>query len=425
MQISTRTKNKWPWQEHEQMFLLRMFLFIIWPFGVWVSALFNCNKKSAFIIFFLFDLLLLWHMSPTGYNSGYHDFLSIMDRFQTNNISFDDLIYNLKEYFCFSNEAPKEIYEDILTWITKTFVADNYHFYFMFAAIPVAYCQLNILHRVIADNRSKMCFALLVVLILLIIPRDIIGTQNPRFTTGFWVCVMSSISYFSDNQKLRYIFLVLLSPIFHSGMWPFVILFFVGIIIQKVERPLEIAAYISIPFMFIDANLFRNINFDFLPIGVAEWASRYMSDEYYARLVVGDEKSGFWWVEPMFKIPQKIIYIYMTFKLIKEKNEVRKNIESAQMYSFYLLIFTVVNMIQFVPELGNRYWGFMRIFCVFIWYKAFYPRYNKVLFVLLGFTCWYIINRYGYVFDGALSVNTPIDIFFMPLPYLVGKGLWW
>ena len=86
MQFSTKTKKRWPWYEDKQIGLARILFFIIWPFGAWISALLNCNKRSAFIIFFLFDLLLLWHMSPTGYNSGYHDFLGIMERFQSNNI---------------------------------------------------------------------------------------------------------------------------------------------------------------------------------------------------------------------------------------------------------------------------------------------------------------------------------------------------
>lgn len=224
MQIST--KNKWPWFEKSQSATARIIFFILWPFGAWLSALKDANKKSSFIVFFFFDLLLLWHMSPTEYGNGYHDFLGIMERFQMNNITFNDLLYKLNAFINFSDDAPKEIYEDILTWITKTFVSDNYHFYFLFAAIPIAYCQLNILHKIIADNRSKMCFALLTVMILIIIPRDIIGTQNPRFTTGFWICAMSSISYYAE-KKMIYILLVLVSPIFHSAMWPFVFLFLI------------------------------------------------------------------------------------------------------------------------------------------------------------------------------------------------------
>lgn len=115
----------------------------------------------------------------------------------------------------------------------------------------------------------------------------------------------------------------------------------------------------------------------------------------------------------------------MTMKIIKNKVIVKQNPESANIYTFYLLVFAVVNMIQFVPELGNRYYGFLRIFCVYVWFKAFYPQNNKILYLLLGATSWYMFNRYGYILGGALSVNTPIDIFYMPLPYLVGKGLLW
>ena len=127
------TKNKWPWFEKSQSATARIIFFILWPFGAWLSALKDANKKSSFIVFFFFDLLLLWHMSPTEYGNGYHDFLGIMERFQMNNITFNDLLYKLNAFINFSDDAPKEIYEDILTWITKTFVSDNYHFYFLFS----------------------------------------------------------------------------------------------------------------------------------------------------------------------------------------------------------------------------------------------------------------------------------------------------
>lgn len=425
MQISTKTDNKWPWIEQSTNAAARLICFVFWPFGAWLSALFDANKKSSFIVFFLFDLLLLWHMAPTGYSSGYQDFIGIMEKFQMNNKSFSDILYALKEFFTFSDDAPKEIYEDVLTWFVKSFIADNYHFYFLVAAIPIAYCQLNVLHKIIMDYRSSMCFALFSILVLLIIPRDIIGAQNPRFTTGFWLCTMCSISYFAGKKNPLFILMVLCSPIFHSAMWPFVFLFLAGVLLQKVERPLEVAACISIPLVFIDFELFRDINLDILPSSLSAWATRYMSDESYARFILRAGRSGFWWLDSFFKIVQKIIYIYMTLKIIADKETVKRNIESANMYSFYLLVFTYVNMIQFVPELGNRYYGFLRIFCVFIWFKAFYPKKNKVIYVLLGATLWYIFHRYGYVLGGALSVNTPIDIFFMPLPYLMGKGVFW
>lgn len=425
MQISTKTDNKWPWFEDRRNALLRLVCFILWPFGAWLTSLYDANKKSSFVVFFLFDLLLLWHMAPTGYSNGYHDFIGIMERFQQNNISLRDLLYGLKEFFIFSEEAPKEIYEDVLTWVVKTFIANNYHFYFLIASIPVAYCQLSILHKIIADRRSVMSFALFTVFVLLIIPRDIIGVQNPRFTTGFWVCAMSSIAFFTEKKNPIFLFLVVISPIFHSAMWPYVVLFLGGVFLQKVERPLEVAAFISIPLVFIDADLFHNINLDFLPPSLSGWAARYMTVESYAKLILHEGKSGFWWVDSFFKIAQKILYIYMTIRIIIDKDIVKRNVESARMYSFYLLTFALVNMIQFVPELGNRYYGFVRIFCVFVWFKAFYPFKSTVLYVLFGATSWYMVNRYGYVLGGALSINTPVDIFFMPLPYLMGKGLFW
>ena len=425
MQKISHRKSSRSWKDSNQNLGYNLLFFVLWPFVAWLIALRNANKKSSFIIFFLFDLLLLWHMAPTDYGNGYHDFIGIMERFQYTTFTLQELLYRINDFFSFSDDAPKEIYEDILIWLVKTFIANNYHFYFLLAAIPVAYCQLNILQRVVSDSRSIMSLSLLIVLILLIIPRDIIAVQNPRFTTGFWVCAMSSIAYFYDKNKIIYIFLILLSPVFHSGMWPFVGIFFVGQILNKCERPLEIAAYASIPLLFFDANLFSDLDYSFLPAGLSKWVDGYMSEETYKLRVLHVGRAGFWWVNAFFVNGQKLVYIYMTIKLIKERKYIKTSKETARFYPFYLLIFAFVNSIQFVPELGNRYYGFLRVFCVFLWFKTFYPNYNKVIYVLFAFSTWYIVSRYGYILGGALSINTPIDIFITPLPFLMGKGLLW
>lgn len=415
-------RNPWIWRENFDKFAGKLMLFAIYPFFAWVICLFDANKKSSFVIFFLFDLLLLWHMSPNNL-SGYHDFLGIMERFQDTNLSTSELMEECYNYFTFSIDAPKELYQDFLCWFTKLFTKDNYHLHFLFASIPVALCQLNVLRRITSDRRASMSFYLLMVIILMIIPRDIIGVQNPRFTTGFWVCAMAAIAYYTDYGKPLSAALIIISPVFHSAMFPFVLIFLLSFLLRQ-RKILEALVWISLPFTFIDADLFRNLSFDFLPASLSFWAAAYVSDETYIELIY-KERAGFWWVDSFFTIGQKIVYIYMSIMLIRKKDIVLSNYESCKFYDFYLLLFSFVNFIQFVPELGNRYYGFEKVFCMYIWFKAFFPHYKKVTLILFFLSCFYMLNRYGYVFGGALSVNTPPDIFFMPLPYLIGKGILW
>lgn len=399
-------------------------LFFLWPFGSWVSSVFHPKQKSSITIFFLFSLLICWHMSPPDmFNND--DLAAIIARFDSNSYTFNQIVDEINAYFSASSEAPKELYEHILNWFIKIFTL-NYHFFFLVAAIPVAYCQIKVLRKVVDDNRFTESLLGFLIIMLLITPRDIITVQNPRFATGLWLCLYSTICYYYDDGKWKYLFLILISPLIHSGMYLYVALFCISLFVkEKFVRILEILALISIPFTFFDANLFVGINFSFLPPGLQEWAIYYFSDESYAKFVTVEDASGYYWVKVAFELAMKSMIAYMTFTMIRDKRNYPDNKDAVALYPFYLCLFTIVNFIQFVPVLGQRYYWFLRIMFAFVWFKSIYPR-HKFLVYLLAATCSFeLLIRYGYKWGGALYNTTDLDLFYMPLPYLLGKGLIW
>ena len=416
--------------EDNSTVIFKLVFFILWPFGSWILALRSANTRSSFIIFFLFSLLICWHMSPTGYTDGYDDFLGILDRFFVTNYNDSQIAYDLNAYLSGEDNAPKEMYENVMIWFTKSIVGNNYHFYFLLAALPIAFCQLKCIRRIVLDTRYQAnTFYALMILALFIMPRDIVTVQNPRFATGFWVCTMSSLAFFCDRRlRLLWAALISISPFFHSAMIIYVALFYAAVIIPKRKtRWLEICAYISIPFMFFDADFFSNIgsSLTFLPSSIQGWAERYMSDEAYAKFVAGEGRAGFWWVSTIFDVAIKGMYILMTLQLIRNKEAVNANSEAKSFYPVYLMLFSAINMIQFVPVLGGRYYWCLQVYCVFVWFKAFYPTRKKTAKIMLCCWSWFIARRYLYFMGGALAITTPLDLFISPLPYLIGKGLWW
>ena len=111
--------------------------------------------------------------------------------------------------------------------------------------------------------------------------------------------------------------------------------------------------------------------------------------------------------------------------MVKNKQDVNNNLESRNFYPFLLFLLIIVNLAQAIPVLGERYYWFIKIFTIFVWFKAFYPQHKKVIICLLLANSWAFLQRYGYVLGGALAATTPLDIYFTPLPYLIGKGLFW
>ncbi len=401
-----------------------LIMFFIWPFGAWLYALYNANKKSSYVIFFLFSLLLCWHMSPTGYTDFYDDFIGILERFQERVFTNLDISHQIHQYFSMDDNAPKELYENIMIWFVKGFT-NNYHFYFLLCAIPVAYCQLKSLKRITQDVRYlPHTFMAIAIMVMFIFPRDIITVQNPRFATGFWICILCTLNYMCSQKKnILHLLPVLLTPMIHSGMWLYVIIVVIYLFIPKRIRILEIAALCTIPFCFLDVEIIKGIDLSILPEFLYKWSLNHFDNT--SNVIEVDARAGFWWVGTAFSIAVKIMYIYMVIMMVKNNDKISGNSESKNFYPFFLFLFIIVNLIQAIPVLGERYYWFIKIFTIFVWFKAFYPTHKNVIICLILANSWGFLQRYGYVLGGALSVNTPTDIFYTPLLYLIGKGLFW
>lgn len=406
--------------------VIKYLMFILWPFGSWLYSLKSANTKSSIVIFFLFSCLVCWHFSPTGYNDRYDDFLGMCNAFQHSHYSTSQMLKNVWYYITFSPRAPKELYQVVTSWFVKLFT-DNYHFYFLTCGILYAIVQLGVVKRIVLDKKYKNYLLSFVILALIVFQRDIFTVQNPRFGTGFWICVLFTIKYYTEGHKWYNVIPILLTPLIHSAMWVYVIFFMCGLFASRNIKVLQVIALCSIPFAFFDANLLTNFDVTILPKSLQRWVTNYTSDEFYKVYVLDVGRSGFWWITAMFEFLTKAMFIYITWLLIKNRKHVMANPEGKQLYGYYIFLFAAVNMIQFVPVLGTRYTWFMRLFCLYVWYKGLYGRGNSkwIVYGLAAVYWWECFRRYGYILGGALSVTTPIDLFFMPLPYLMGKGLIW
>lgn len=412
-----------------QPFTYLLFFFIVWPFGAWLYSLRYVNERKSYVIFFLFSLLICWHMAPVGLSDIYNDFTGIYQRFQSVKITTDEMLRQVHAYFTFSREAPKEIYEIIVTWLVKQFT-NNYHFYFLVCSIPVAYFQLKSLRLITDDSKFEVgTWMGLIVLLLFIFPRDIFTVQNPRFTTGFWLCFTCTLYYLCSKKKNTFTLVpILLAPLIHSAFWLYVILVTIYLLIPTNEKILKWCVICTLPLMFFPTDIFRQIDLSqFLPPSLYRWSTYHNTDEAYANLA-GAGRAGFWWVGTSFAIAKKIMYGVMLIYIIKHFKQKKDNEIGAttkRTYLFLLFFFFISNILHSMPVLGERYFCFTQIFTIFLWYKAVYPKYSKILLIMLGASSWSLLSRYGYILGGTLSTTTHPDLFYAPLPYLMGKGLFW
>lgn len=397
---------------------IKIILFIIYPFGAFLLSLKNAASKSSYLIYFLFGLIFCWHMNPINHTQT-DDFYWIMERVIANDYSTKEIWEQFVAFITFKEDAPKEVYENVLNWFSKLF-SPNPHLFFTIAAIPYLYFMLKSLKKITTDRKFTQCWYCLIVLALFVLPRDIITVQNPRFTTGIWMAVFATISFFSSGKyQWRYYLLILATPLIHSGFWFYVLAFTGGLFVMRYQKLLIVLLYASVPFSYLSYDLLTSLNFSALPLPatLALWIERYLSEDSFNEFVANEGASGYFWVAQMFTTIRTTAYLIIPLYLWKYRKEIERRNDIKHLFKFFLYFYALVNFIQFVPVLGERFYWMVRIFGIYLWFKAIYPRHNTVLKILLLACSWEIFRRYLYT--GALYKCVPLEIFYTTLPNLI------
>ena len=150
---------------------------------------------------------------------------------------------------------------------------------------------------------------------------------------------------------------------------------------------------------------------------MAVWVENYMSEDFYAKYVMNEGASGFYWVAQGMTAFRNTVYLLIPIYLWKQRDKINERLDLNRFFQFYLYLYAVVNFIQFVPVVGERYYWIVQILSIFFWFKVIYPKHNKILLLIL-FSCSYHILR-RYVYGGAVASSVPLEIFYTPLPSLI------
>lgn len=106
--------------------VIKLVLFVIWPFAAFLGSLLRPTSKSSFVIYFLFGILFCWHMDPKGLVA-YDDYIGIRDLFLKYKYTMTDFYDKLWLYITFEGKE-KELYSVFLNAFTRQF-SDNYHLF--------------------------------------------------------------------------------------------------------------------------------------------------------------------------------------------------------------------------------------------------------------------------------------------------------
>lgn len=371
----------------ESITLVKLLLFIIWPFGAFLYSLRTPTKSSSFLIFFLFTLLFSWSMYFDDY-SRYIDFISVSERFYQIGVMSSDEIWQSVINIFSENAEYRDVYNLALVSILRPFT-ENFHVQYVVAAIPFTLFLLGSLRFLVDDEKFNVNLIGYILIFLFLLPKDIFNIQNFRFSTATWMAVYGILKYFISNQKSAILW-ILITPLVHSSFWFLVALFAIYFLLKRFQWLIKILFYISIPFSFISSDLFMGMDLSFLPDVLNQWAENYLDVDAYKTYGMDNvwAGTGMFFVRVFCYILRSISYLLIPILTLSKVYKERKSKDYFLM--FYIFFFAVVNMIQSIPVLGLRFYGVIRILSIVVFIKYLFPKFKYLIYVLL-FSCSYEI----------------------------------
>lgn len=407
--VARQKEDYWQW-------LFKLSFFVLWPFGAFLYALKDAASRSSYVVFFLFGVIFCWHMNPTNLDR-YDDLIGIMETVIYSDYSFSDICNQVIDYFNFSEDAPKELYNNLLIFISKSFSL-NPHLFFAIAAVPYLIFMLKSLKLITDDSKFDKSIYCLIILALFVLPRDIITVQNPRFTTGVWIAVYATIRFFQQRHySLKYFVMIAITPLIHSGFWFYLPLFIGGLLLRHYPKLTIWLLYISVPFSYMSYEILSTFDYSLLPPFLSKWAENYMNEEHFSKYVLREGGSGFYWVARIAAIIKTTVYLLVPLFLWKYKDNPQVKKEHGSLLQYYIYIYAAINFIQFVPVLGERFMWIVQILSAYLIFKIIYPRDKKLIIWLLIGCSYFIFRRYFY--GGAVYSSVPLNVFYNPAPSLI------
>ena len=191
-------------KENKQDKAIKLMLFIISPFAAMLYSLRTMNKKSSYVVFFMFAVFFGMSFTIESGKTEENRADSATYRRNFERYIFEGEFYyyeRFQEYLDF-DEGDKDFYFDTLAYFVSR-VTENYHFLFMVFAIVFAFFALNTLKIFTSEKKFDNSYASYVLVALFMI-NDIFNINGVRFWTAAWIGVFCIFQIFSKNNKIEF-----------------------------------------------------------------------------------------------------------------------------------------------------------------------------------------------------------------------------
>jgi hypothetical protein len=392
--------------------LAKIILFLISPFIASVYSVKTLNRKSSYLVFFLFAVFFGLSFSvPSGKTAEFTiDGAAYRDWFekdiQRTSADFND---KLTKYLSFKGReigANKDFFFDTASFYISR-LTDNYHVMFMFFAAIFAFFALKSFRFFTQEIDFKIGIAIYILTYLFFF-NQIFNINGLRFFMAAWIGVYCVFQIFRNENK-RFFLLLAFIPIIHVSFWVFTGIVLLAYFFMKYDKFWIALFFISFVFSSLSVEIL-NSNIDFLPSILKSSAKHYASEEYIEKRSSG---SGSIWITRVVDFLIRVYITYLIYLFIKNKELIKNNPKSKNVFLFLLVFMTFINFAMPIPSLGNRYVLLSYPLIAYVWLVSFKNiQYRNVLYLLPLVFCFQIYNQFLVLYPKVLEFD-----FFVSNPF--------
>lgn len=397
-------------KESKEELRSKLILFFISPLMSLILSIKRINTRSSYTIFYLSAALFgftLYVPAEKGLEALSVDSTYHRQLFEKKivNETFSQYIDRFVQYVTFDydpieGDIIKDFYLDTVFYISSIF-SSSHHFAFLLFTFLFAYVSLKCMHFVVLRDNFKVSYYTLCILLIFLF-NQIINIHWLRFPTASWIAVYMIFQVYVNHNK-RYWLLLPLTVIIHASFFAFVILMLIAQLSKRYDKFWIGLFFVSFFVSSIPPDFLEALT-NFLPerfAGLINYASE-SSIEGRASLIE-ERRTGFF--ISLFAV---IINIYMNILMlfiIKYRKEIK--VDTQNLFSVLLVLFTIMNVFAFIKEFSERYRLITYPLLAYVWITVF-PKVNKysriIYFVPFVFAYQLALNGYLYYMTSGYSM---------------------
>lgn len=388
--------------------LLLLVFFVVWPFGAFLYAVYNYNKKESLLIFVLFTGLFSYAMQS---NSSLYDLERVLKIAEIYAAKADSDFFSIVTgLYGDADDGGVDIYLDFVSFVVSRFT-NNGHVLLLFFGLMYGVLFAKCISSLLTINNTRNYqTGLLLLSFSMIFSMDQIA--GVRFATASYLFFYGLLNYFRTNNS-KYLFILSLSSLVHFSYLSVIAL----LIIYIYTKPTEKVLYCIVAISYLAGTIFQGAMisiFGFLGGSIEKRANLYLGVEGANDYVV-------WFVDYKEELMLAFIVVFfIVSKLMKKK--IVETVLSLHLFRFSMLVLILSNFAVSIPDAGYRFTlVFILIFMAYVYVSYNQNFMNVNLNKLYSYAPLFFVLQIFFASRNILFYS-PLMLFYGSSPLFVFMG---